>query len=76
MTITIKKILKEINDSRIDLWRSSGYYVLQYDDGKLFETKSILCYRLYHMSLEQWVHLTKLFLEEMDEKSKSYSESC
>lgn len=68
--ITIKKILRAINDPNLDLWRhESGYFIFVWDDKRPdaanYETESVYCDRLNHMSFEQWVQIGKEFSEKM-----------
>ena len=65
MNITIKRILKEIGCDKLDLWRSpEGYHYFIYDDVSLgiYETHTIMAYRLNHLDFERWVEYGKDFV--------------
>lgn len=63
--LTIKRILKEINDPRIDIWRNHeyGYHVIVFEEGRTHETESVLVYRLNHLTLEEWVETIRSFIK-------------
>lgn len=53
--LTIKRILREIGDSNIDLYKADDYFVMQYDDGvAVFETVSVYVPHVNDLDINQW----------------------
>lgn len=45
-----------------------GYFIMEYDSGSRYETKSVMVYRLHQLTMEQWIEEGKLFAKELKEK--------
>jgi len=71
--LTIKKIIKEIGNPYLSLYRGKGYHYFVYDNGKdgdemVFLDYSVYVYRINHLSLEQWVAEGKDCIKQIEEE--------
>lgn len=66
--MSVRKIIKEIGNPYINLYKDVGYWYFVYDDpaNNLFETRSIMTPYLKNMSVEKWVEIGKDFVYEME----------
>jgi hypothetical protein len=67
MVISSTMIIKKINCQSLELCKGEGYWYFVYDDvpNRIFETRSVPCKYLSHMSLESWVEEGKDFVKEV-----------
>lgn len=74
--ITIKKILKSINNPHLTLYRGDGYFYFEYEDQEsgFWETESVGVYRLNHMSIEMWISEGQRFVEKYQNKINNMKE--
>ena len=63
--MTRNQIIKKIGNPHLNLYTGKGYFYFVYDNGnpKYYADHSVYCYRLNHMSLDQWVDEGNNFLE-------------
>ena len=66
--MTRKQIIKKIGNPHLSLRNGGGYFYFVYDNGSdaiwgRKNTHGVYCYRLNHMSLEQWVSEGEYFLK-------------
>ena len=71
--LTIKKIIKEIGNPYLSLYRGKGYHYFVYDNGKdgdemVFLDYSVYVNRLNHLSLEQWVSYGNDCIKEVEKQ--------
>lgn len=71
--LTIKKIIKEIGNPYLSLYRGSGYHYFTYDNGKsgnelIYGDHSVCVYRLNMCSLDWWVKEGQDFIKEIEEE--------
>ena len=75
--LTIKRVLKEIDCPFLHLYydKHQGYYYFEYDDEKnnVFETESVMTYRLNYLSLTQWTSIGKQFVEDVVDKTNNWN---
>ena len=65
--MTRNQIIKKIGNPNLNLYTGEGYFYFVYDNGNVkdFADHSVYCYRLNHMSLDQWVDEGNGFLQEI-----------
>ncbi len=56
--MTVRKIPVRLRPAR-------GYFILEYDNGQRYETKSVMVCRLSQLTLGQWVEEGRLFASEI-----------
>lgn len=74
MNITTNQILKAVANKNVTLIKGTCYWYFVYDSldadlqSGIFETQSVMCKNLNHMSLEQWVDTGKQFVVDVESK--------
>lgn len=65
MQITIKRILAEINNENLNLYRGKDYFYFTYSniDEDFFETYSVYVYRLHDLSFGDWIECGNNFCD-------------
>jgi len=71
--LTVKKIIKEIGNPYLSLYRGNGYHYFVYDNGKsdnemIYGDQSVYVYRLNMCSLDWWVKEGKDFIKQIEEE--------
>ena len=65
--ITMVRILNILDVPHLSLYEGPGYYYFVYDDvdADVYQTRSVMVYRLNHMTLDQWVQEGRSFVNEI-----------
>ena len=64
--LTIKRIIKEIDNPHLNLYKCDGYFYFSYDDGVTYETYAVFTYRLNSLTLQQWKDEASSFMGAID----------
>jgi len=63
---SVKQILKAIGNKNLNLYRGDGYWYFTYDDGRLYETYSVMTMYLSRGTLEDWVDEGRQFCRRVE----------
>ena len=62
-----RTILKQIGEPNLALYDAPGYFYFVYDDGTIYETRSVMVDRLSHLFIDEWVDEGKQFVKDTQE---------
>jgi hypothetical protein len=73
VTITVKQINAAIAKAEIplEIVRGSGYQYFVLDDGKRFETESVMVCYLNQLTVAQWVDEARVAMSKMEQRLSS-----
>lgn len=66
-TKSVTKAIREAGHPYVELVRGNGYHYFVFDDGKRFETESVMTMRLTSATLDQWVEWGLKFAEQIEQ---------
>ena len=62
--VTIKKILKAVNNPYLKMFKGDGYFYFEYDHGlNIFSHHSVYVNNLNHLPFDVWVEISKSLCE-------------
>lgn len=66
--ITTRKILAAIGHHHLSLYPGEGYWYFVYDNGSRYHDRSVMVFRLSHMTLDEWVTEGQNFIREVENR--------
>lgn len=66
--LTVKRILKEIGNPNLKLYRGDGYFYFEYDDLGTFADRCVMVCRVGQLSLESWVYEGMQLIESINKE--------
>ena len=64
--LTIKRILREINNPHLSLYKGNGYFYFSYDNGDIYDTYSVFTCQLDTLTIEQWKEEAAFFINALE----------